>query len=168
MVVVADDCALPRTKGITGARGVAGTVLVHKAAGGKAGEDGAGLADVTAAAEAGLGRRVDDGRGAERGDRPGGGGGERPTRRAGHGGRAGHTRRGGGEAVSPRELRRDRRGDAGRDPVLRADRAGRRERRAAVREGGRAARPREQPGRHEQLRDVPPGTVGRLAARGRG
>lgn len=52
MVVVADDCALPRTKGITGARGVAGTVLVHKAAGGKAGEDGAGLADVTAAAEA--------------------------------------------------------------------------------------------------------------------
>lgn len=33
MVVVADDCALPRTKGITGARGVAGTVLVHKVAG---------------------------------------------------------------------------------------------------------------------------------------
>lgn len=33
MVVVADDCALPRTKGITGARGVAGTVLVHKIAG---------------------------------------------------------------------------------------------------------------------------------------
>jgi dihydroxyacetone kinase len=31
--VVADDCALPRTKGITGARGVAGTVLVHKIAG---------------------------------------------------------------------------------------------------------------------------------------
>jgi dihydroxyacetone kinase len=33
MVVVADDCALPRTKGITGARGVAGTVLAHKVAG---------------------------------------------------------------------------------------------------------------------------------------
>ena len=33
MLVVADDCALPRTKGITGARGVAGTVLIHKVAG---------------------------------------------------------------------------------------------------------------------------------------
>ena len=33
MVVVADDCALERTKGITGARGVAGCVLVHKVAG---------------------------------------------------------------------------------------------------------------------------------------
>jgi triose/dihydroxyacetone kinase / FAD-AMP lyase (cyclizing) len=33
MIVTADDCALPRTKGITGARGVAGTVLVHKVAG---------------------------------------------------------------------------------------------------------------------------------------
>jgi dihydroxyacetone kinase len=33
MVVVADDCALEREKGITGARGVAGTVLVHKIAG---------------------------------------------------------------------------------------------------------------------------------------
>lgn len=33
MVVVADDCALERSKGITGARGVAGTVLVHKIAG---------------------------------------------------------------------------------------------------------------------------------------
>eukprot|EP00550_Attheya_septentrionalis_P006182 CAMPEP_0198295212 /NCGR_PEP_ID=MMETSP1449-20131203/26510_1 /TAXON_ID=420275 /ORGANISM="Attheya septentrionalis, Strain CCMP2084" /LENGTH=620 /DNA_ID=CAMNT_0043995443 /DNA_START=42 /DNA_END=1904 /DNA_ORIENTATION=+ len=33
MVVVADDCAVPRTKGITGARGVAGTVWVHKVAG---------------------------------------------------------------------------------------------------------------------------------------
>eukprot|EP00041_Stephanoeca_diplocostata_P019279 m.413150 g.413150 ORF g.413150 m.413150 type:complete len:520 (-) comp21263_c0_seq5:497-2056(-) len=40
MVVVADDCALPRDKGITGRRGVAGTVFVHKVAG--------------AAAEAGL------------------------------------------------------------------------------------------------------------------
>ena len=33
MVVVADDVAVPRKKGITGARGVAGTVLVHKVAG---------------------------------------------------------------------------------------------------------------------------------------
>ena len=33
MVVVADDVALPRLKGITGARGVAGTVLIHKVAG---------------------------------------------------------------------------------------------------------------------------------------
>lgn len=33
MVVVADDSALERTKGITGARGVAGCVLVHKIAG---------------------------------------------------------------------------------------------------------------------------------------
>jgi dihydroxyacetone kinase len=33
MLVVADDCALPRTKGITGARGVAGTVLIHKVTG---------------------------------------------------------------------------------------------------------------------------------------
>lgn len=30
-VVVADDCALPPGKGITGGRGVAGTVFVHKA-----------------------------------------------------------------------------------------------------------------------------------------
>ena len=33
MVVVADDCALPLGKGITGGRGIAGTVLVHKVAG---------------------------------------------------------------------------------------------------------------------------------------
>lgn len=33
MVIVADDTALERTKGITGARGVAGTVFVHKVAG---------------------------------------------------------------------------------------------------------------------------------------
>jgi dihydroxyacetone kinase len=33
LVVVADDCALDKSKGITGARGVAGTVLVHKVAG---------------------------------------------------------------------------------------------------------------------------------------
>ena len=29
-VVVADDCALPDGKGVTGGRGVAGTVFVHK------------------------------------------------------------------------------------------------------------------------------------------
>jgi len=32
MVVVADDCAIPRSKGETGARGVAGTIFVHKVA----------------------------------------------------------------------------------------------------------------------------------------
>ena len=37
MCIVADDCAVPRKKGITGARGVAGTVFVHKAAGAAAG-----------------------------------------------------------------------------------------------------------------------------------
>jgi dihydroxyacetone kinase len=31
MAVVADDCALPRNKGITGRRGVAGTVFVSSA-----------------------------------------------------------------------------------------------------------------------------------------
>jgi dihydroxyacetone kinase len=30
MVVVGDDVALPRSKGVTGRRGIAGTVLVHK------------------------------------------------------------------------------------------------------------------------------------------
>jgi dihydroxyacetone kinase len=30
MVVVADDCAVPEGKGVTGGRGVAGTVFVHK------------------------------------------------------------------------------------------------------------------------------------------
>ena len=50
MAIVADDCALERTKGITGARGVAGTVLVHKAAGGAAGE-GTDLEAVTAVAK---------------------------------------------------------------------------------------------------------------------
>jgi Dak1 domain len=43
--VVADDCAVPRTKGITGARGVAGTVLVHKIAGAAA-HAGLGLEEV--------------------------------------------------------------------------------------------------------------------------
>jgi len=33
MVIVADDCALQKGKGITGGRGIAGTVLVHKVAG---------------------------------------------------------------------------------------------------------------------------------------
>ena len=33
MVIVDDDCALPVGKGITGGRGVAGTVFVHKVAG---------------------------------------------------------------------------------------------------------------------------------------
>ena len=50
MVVVADDCAVERMKGITGARGVAGTVLVHKAAGGAAG-GGLDLDDVVKVAE---------------------------------------------------------------------------------------------------------------------
>lgn len=50
MVVVADDCAVPRTKGITGARGVAGTVLVHKFAGASA-KSGKNLEDVLAIAE---------------------------------------------------------------------------------------------------------------------
>ena len=48
-VVVADDCALPPGKGITGGRGVAGTVLVHKIAGAAA-ASGADLAGVAAAA----------------------------------------------------------------------------------------------------------------------
>jgi len=45
MVVVADDCALERTKGITGARGVAGTIFIHKIAGAAAAQ-GKPLADV--------------------------------------------------------------------------------------------------------------------------
>jgi dihydroxyacetone kinase len=50
MVIVKDDCALPRTKGITGARGVAGTVLVHKIAGGAA-EQGLDLDAVASIAQ---------------------------------------------------------------------------------------------------------------------
>lgn len=50
MVIVADDCAVERTKGITGARGVAGTIWVHKAAGGAAGE-GTDLEAVTTVAK---------------------------------------------------------------------------------------------------------------------
>jgi dihydroxyacetone kinase len=49
MVVVADDCALPRAKGITGSRGVAGTVLVHKIAG-AASDSGRDLEQVLALA----------------------------------------------------------------------------------------------------------------------
>lgn len=51
MCVVADDCALPKSKGITGARGVAGTVFVHKIAGAAAAA-GKSLAEVKAEAEA--------------------------------------------------------------------------------------------------------------------
>jgi dihydroxyacetone kinase len=47
MLVVADDCALPRTKGITGARGVAGTVLIHKITGAAAAK-GLSLSSVAA------------------------------------------------------------------------------------------------------------------------
>jgi dihydroxyacetone kinase len=57
MVVVADDCALPRTKGITGARGVAGTVLVHKIAGAaaKAGKTLDTIIDIVGEATACMG-----------------------------------------------------------------------------------------------------------------
>ena len=34
------DCALPEGKGITGARGVAGTIFVHKIAGAEASRSG--------------------------------------------------------------------------------------------------------------------------------
>lgn len=49
MVVVADDCALPEGKGVTGGRGVAGTVFVHKAAGAAAAK-GLSLSEVAAMA----------------------------------------------------------------------------------------------------------------------
>jgi len=57
MVVVADDCALPRTKGITGARGVAGTVLVHKIAGAaaKAGKTLDAIVDIVGQVSARMG-----------------------------------------------------------------------------------------------------------------
>eukprot|EP01035_Chromulina_nebulosa_P031495 gene31495-41993_t len=51
MVVVADDVALPEGKGITGGRGIAGTVFVHKVAGAMAAR-GASLEEVHAAAKA--------------------------------------------------------------------------------------------------------------------
>jgi dihydroxyacetone kinase len=49
MVVVADDAALERSKGVTGARGVAGTVFVHKVAGAAA-QMGLSLEEVAEAA----------------------------------------------------------------------------------------------------------------------
>ena len=53
MVIVDDDCALPRGKGITGGRGVAGTVFVHKVAGAAAAA-GLPLAEVHAEASAAV------------------------------------------------------------------------------------------------------------------
>ena len=53
MVVVADDCALPKDKGITGRRGVAGTIFVHKVAGAAAAA-GCSLAEVRAEAQNAL------------------------------------------------------------------------------------------------------------------
>eukprot|EP01032_Pedospumella_encystans_P008887 gene8887-10505_t len=49
LVIVADDCALPLGKGITGGRGLAGTVYVHKVAGAVA-ASGASLEEVHTAA----------------------------------------------------------------------------------------------------------------------
>jgi len=51
MVIVADDVTLPRSKGVTGRRGIAGTVLVHKIAGAAAAQ-GKTLAEVARLAEA--------------------------------------------------------------------------------------------------------------------
>ncbi|MQL98681.1 hypothetical protein Taro_031392 [Colocasia esculenta] len=48
-VVVGDDCAFPPCQGITGRRGLAGTILVHKVAGAAA-ASGLSLAEVTAEA----------------------------------------------------------------------------------------------------------------------
>lgn len=50
MVIVADDVALPPGKGITGGRGIAGTVLVHKIAGAAAAQ-GRSLDEVSALAK---------------------------------------------------------------------------------------------------------------------
>lgn len=50
MVIVGDDVTLPRSKGVTGRRGLAGTVLVHKIAG-YAASQGLTLKEVTARAE---------------------------------------------------------------------------------------------------------------------
>mmetsp|Transcript_10055 Transcript_10055/g.14025 ORF Transcript_10055/g.14025 Transcript_10055/m.14025 type:complete len:389 (-) Transcript_10055:5-1171(-) len=50
MVVVGDDCAIPRSKGVTGRRGIAGTCLVHKIAGAAA-EAGRSLQAVKGEAE---------------------------------------------------------------------------------------------------------------------
>lgn len=51
MVVVDDDRALPPGKGITGARGVAGTIFVHKVAGAEAQRPGSTLESVSLLAE---------------------------------------------------------------------------------------------------------------------
>jgi len=53
LVIVDDDCALPTSKGITGGRGIAGTVLVHKIAGAVAGS-GASLQEVFDAANSAI------------------------------------------------------------------------------------------------------------------
>ena len=45
MIVVSDDCAVPRNKGVTGSRGVAGTIFVHKVTGAAA-ERGLSLDEV--------------------------------------------------------------------------------------------------------------------------
>ncbi|XP_039144765.1 putative 3,4-dihydroxy-2-butanone kinase isoform X1 [Dioscorea cayenensis subsp. rotundata] len=50
MVIVGDDCALPPPRGITGRRGLAGTVLIHKVAGAAAAA-GLSLAEVAAEAQ---------------------------------------------------------------------------------------------------------------------
>eukprot|EP00594_Rhizosolenia_setigera_P011745 CAMPEP_0178964306 /NCGR_PEP_ID=MMETSP0789-20121207/15593_1 /TAXON_ID=3005 /ORGANISM="Rhizosolenia setigera, Strain CCMP 1694" /LENGTH=590 /DNA_ID=CAMNT_0020649045 /DNA_START=51 /DNA_END=1823 /DNA_ORIENTATION=+ len=50
MIVVADDCAVPRNKGVTGARGVAGTVFVHKICGAAA-EKGMSLDEIATLGE---------------------------------------------------------------------------------------------------------------------
>ena len=55
MVVVADDCAVPRAQGITGRRGVAGAVFVHKCAGAVS-EGGGEHGEVVEAAEFVAGR----------------------------------------------------------------------------------------------------------------
>lgn len=50
IVVVADDCAVPLSKGITGRRGVAGTIFVHKCAGAVA-DAGGSIDEVVGTAE---------------------------------------------------------------------------------------------------------------------
>jgi len=54
MVVVGDDCAIPREKGVTGRRGIAGTCFVHKIAGAAA-EAGRSLEAVTEEAKSAAG-----------------------------------------------------------------------------------------------------------------
>jgi dihydroxyacetone kinase len=52
MLIVGDDCTQTGSGSVTGRRGVAGTLLVQKAAGARAHHDGASLDEVYAAAEA--------------------------------------------------------------------------------------------------------------------